>query len=199
MTDTPTLAAILQAEESPTKYVGHGHELDNGITPHLRAFGAGAVDPFGFPSRLMRLYADNAPTALSPISQEDAKAYRQTMRNARDESPIMGGAGSGAALLYPLSRLLGWGVASGAPLVGAQISKAFDEYHKAGSPEDLENQRQREIDRAVELGAKKDRLAKNSPQSAMFWYGGNPPISQIDAYGNRKGDMGVPPLPDAPY
>lgn len=187
----PTLADVLQKPQE--EYVGWWGNGDGGVAPHVRAFGAGLVDPFGIPSRLMRLYADNAPTALSPVSQEDAKAYRQTMRNARDESPLMGGAGSGAALLYPLARLAGWGAASGAPLAGAQIANLMNGgLLNTADSFPLSSGNLKERWRTVS-----DNVDR---RSALKRYGDVPSKSELDEYGNRRGDdAGIPPLPGAPY
>ncbi len=53
-------------------------------TPHLRAFGAGLIDPAGIPSWIANLVAHGPKTDW----------YERRMKEARDESPTAAGLGS---------------------------------------------------------------------------------------------------------
>ena len=46
---------------------------------------------------------------------------------------------------------------------------------------------------------RRDREIRADPKRAMFAYGGAKWPWSVDQYANRKGDAGVPPLPEAPY
>ena len=89
------------------------------LTPHLRAFGAGVVDPMGLPSWFMEYLSRHGRLSLN---QETADWYRRRMQEARDESPMAAGLGSavvpalaGGAGLVGLGELTGAEFLSGLP------------------------------------------------------------------------------------
>lgn len=71
------------------------------LAPHMRAFGAGVVDPMGLPSWALN--------KIAPTPGRDW--YMRRMQEARDESPIAAGAGS--AVLPSLVGLGGLGLTAG--------------------------------------------------------------------------------------
>lgn len=59
-------------------------QIGNPLAPHLRAFGAGVVDPMGLPSWVVNRLAGTPTTDW----------YQRRMQEARDESPVAAGVGS---------------------------------------------------------------------------------------------------------
>jgi hypothetical protein len=85
------------------------------LMPHLRAFGAGVVDPMGIPSW--------AVNKVAPTPGRDW--YMRRMQEARDESPIA--AGMGSAVLPGVVGLGGLG------LTAAEVASAMPHALGVGS------------------------------------------------------------------
>jgi hypothetical protein len=113
-----TLAELLMRPVMPEAY-----DRDRGeppVMPHARAFGAGVVDPMGWPSGIYNMLAGETI---------NSRWYKDRMQEARNESPVAAGVGS---TILPALLGLG-GLRAAGQLTSAEALGAFPELMTLGA------------------------------------------------------------------